>query len=320
MKKEKIISVLIAAATTISALTLTASAGWIHEGDTPLIDVTPSVNKKIVRDGGTYLIDNNGDRISGIAYGDFRYRDEFRYDMRMAEFDENGDFDRFYNGFTKDKYGKRYYAEGIRAYGWRKIGGNWYHFDRETGYMDTGRVKICDVSYVFDKSGKWTGKVGKNGLCPEDFSIGIQSNLGGAGFSSDNTICYGETTENEMYSVDIKISKRDRQALYCMLLESNAIDNSVKNIDNKYFNKRISEYVTDEISTEETISPRVYTINTIVDGKSYEFKFDLDAYQIIHFDQDALDVSFLYESVQSFHNWLYERNKPDTSVELIMYD
>lgn len=320
MKFGKIISAVLASAAAFAAVTSSVSAGWVREGDTPLIDTTTSANKKIVRDGGIYLVDKDGNRISGLAYGDFRYHDELRYDLRMAEFDENGSFDGYYNGFTKDNYGKRYYVKGVRAYGWRKIGGNWYHFDRETGYMDIGKTKICGVTYVFDENGKWTGRVGKSGLCPEDFSLNIKLNLGGSGFSSDGTIYYGETVENGMYSADVKISNRDRQIIYCMLVESNAVDNSEKLIDYDYYSNRVFEYIPEGFGIEETEPVSVYTINANVDGESYEFVFNLDAYQIVHFDQDALDVSFLYESVQSFYNWLYDRNKPDSSVEMLTFE
>ena len=186
--------------------------------------------------------------------------------------------------------------------------------------MDIGKTKICGVTYVFDENGKWTGRVGKSGLCPEDFSLNIKLNLGGSGFSSDGTIYYGETVENGMYSADVKISNRDRQIIYCMLVESNAVDNSEKLIDYDYYSNRVFEYIPEEFGIEETEPASVYTINANVDGESYEFVFNLDAYQIVHFDQDALDVSFLYESVQSFCNWLYDRNKPDSSVEMLTFE
>ena len=48
---------------------------------------------------------------------------------------------------------KRYYTRGERAYGWKKINGYWYHFNTKSGYMDTGRTKICGSVYEFDENG-----------------------------------------------------------------------------------------------------------------------------------------------------------------------
>ena len=245
-------------------LAVNASAVYIPEGYTPVYDITPTVEgsltDKFIDEGGGhgrteyYYLDKNGEIVTGcsLLYIDRSYEDDLCADMRMRSVDKvTGKITGYYTGFTKNSKGKRYYISGERIYGWYKIGNYWYHFD-ENGYADTGRTKICGAYYTFDKSGKWTGRVSKNGVAPEDFTFSFIT--WGSAFDTDGYIYYGDGAENEeddfkRYETQVKFSGRDRQIFYCMLLESGFGDGKAYDFGGAYLSEKAEE-ITEKSGSE----------------------------------------------------------------------
>ena len=56
------------------------------------------------------------------------------------------------NGWVENKYGKKYYRNGVMLTGQRKVGTNYYYFSKN-GYMKTGWRKINDNYYYYKKNG-----------------------------------------------------------------------------------------------------------------------------------------------------------------------
>lgn len=327
MKKSKLITAFLTAVTAASMLSATASAGYIPEGYTPVYDITPTVEgslqDKFIDEGGGfgrteyYYLDKDGKVVTGrsLLYIDRSYEDDMGVDMRMRTVDkQTGKITGYYTGFTKSKAGRRYYVSGERIYGWYKVGSYWFHFD-EKGYADTGRTKICGAYYTFDEKGRWTGKVSKNGIAPEDFAFSFTT--WGSAFDTDGYIYYGEGAEDEeavgfkRYEAQVKFSGRDRQIFYCMLLESGFADGKDYDFGYTYVCEKegeIAEKSGKEIYMSVTEHETVYTLKYTLNGKSGSVKFGFDSRQIAHIDKDCFSAYRLAKSAGDYRTY-YLYNK-----------
>lgn len=301
MKMRKILS--LALAVTVMALTaIPVNAGMITA------DTAPFDAKGIVQAyryyEGDYYGDKDGNRLNGLIYADLSYPDEIGSRLRMVKF-EDGQEKSTYTGFTKSAAGKRYYDCGERAYGWRRINGEWYHFDTYTGYMSTGRTKICGTNYLFGADGKWTGKLSKSGFAPKNFTLSFYSPNAKIGFNTGaRKLFYGDT-EVGTAEGNIKMSARDRQVLYCMLLESGIESLSGSAFDEQYIIKcmeKFSEYAyyTSEPAVE-------YKVTANINGQTMEFTYYTDAEQLAAIDDASFRSTMLFREYQRFYNELEKK-------------
>lgn len=284
----------------------TAEAGVIDKCESPSFDTKGIVQAyRYVQPEGIFYGDKDMNRLDGLVYADLSYPDEIRSDLRLAKY-KDGQRESFYTGFTKSSRGKRYYINGERAYGWHKIKNNWYHFDTYTGYMSVGRTKICGTAYVFDKNGKWTGKLSKDGLAPSDFSLTFFSPNAKCGFDTkDSKIFYGDT-ESGTAEGKIKLSSRDRQVLYCMVLESGIENYSGTVFDEEYILKAAAQFG-DEYEYELTGPTIQYDISAAMNGQSYSVQYTKDISQITAADKNAFNSDQLYSKCFAFFNELKQK-------------
>lgn len=332
MKKLRVLTALLSAATAISALSFTASAGYIKDDNTPCYDISPSVKGEIRRVSeqtgeytasvSYYYYDENDNIVKnkGLLYIDYSSPDEIGYNMRMVNVEKStGKLKGDYTGFTSSSDGRRYYDSGRRVYGWYKVGKSWYHFDKN-GYADTGRVKICGSYYTFDEKGKWTGKVSKKGLAPDDFSLSFSNGL--SSFNTDGYIYYGSDWDDNKYEKTVKLSARDRQAIYCMFLESGFSENEEYNYE--YLSDKISEYTkdceNDALLFSESTPTIIKSAEITCGEKSFKISFSDDCEQITHFDESSFRAFTLVENLSDYRTkYLYTKH-PKPKADYIMLD
>ena len=333
MKLRKLTALFLAAVTAAS-LSVSASAGYVKEGTTPLIDIKQSVKGEFRREnpdgtGHAHLYNEKGEIIKGksLVYLDLSSKYELAFRMRMHRFDkETGQFTaKTYTGFTKDKKGRRYYDKGVRIIGWYKIGNSWYHFNKN-GYADTGKVKIAGVRYTFDEKGKWTGKVAKSGLAPKDFNLEIKGSLGSYGFSTDGVLSYGQTYDG-LYTTDIKMSKIDKQVFWSMYQESGMEALNGTAITEKYLYDVTfkSDYLKDAPETLEVMGSSEpssnYTIKATINGKEAIIIYEPDVgHQLIHFDETAYKFHNLTTNLLGYYSTLRAKYPPAEGTEFATYD
>ncbi len=332
MKKSRILTVLLTAATMASMLSATAHATYIKDGDTPIIDLKPSVAGELksteINLGNGHgeivkcYVDEKGKPVTGrsIIYFDNSNKNEVGSDMRMIKVDkETGELDSWYTGFTKNSKGRRYYSGGKRIYGWYKVGDYWFHFD-EKGYADTGRTKICGAYYTFDEYGRWTGKVSRSGAAPEDFKLEISDIHGMGSFDTDGYIFYGEDYDGKKYEADVKFSARDRQIMYCMFLESGF--EAGKKTELGY--GEIDDYlegVKEDITVWETEPAFGFVIKATVDGKTAEIRYDDVCKQVMHVNEDCFNAYNFAESLFSYKmKTLYKKFPQPENVDWVMLE
>lgn len=294
---------------------VTAYADYDPDDDYDYIDDAEHYEYFYDRNGnpltGLYYgyIDRN---LNGMDYGDDNYEGYNDRMLRMRKFFSDGQFDRFYTGYIKDKNGKRYYDNGRRVTGWYKTKDGWRHFDAD-GYMSVGKTKICGVNYYFGEDGVWTGNFGKNGKVPDDFSVRIEEmNLGGFDsgklkilyteaftFDDNGEMLSGKTTQ------DIKISKKDKQILYSMFCESGLSDVTLpERLDKEYLqvfmdkNNKDGKYYC-------TNGDDRYTLTVTAGGKTYSVEYsDSLIGQTASRDKTAGAVISLSDSLKYYHNVL----------------
>ncbi len=334
MKLRKL-TALFLTAITAATLSISASAGYVKEGTTPLIDIKPSVKGELRREnpdgtGRAFLYNEKCGIITGksIAYLDMSDSNALGFDMRMYCFDkETGQFlAKPYTGFTKDSKGRRYYYNGERVIGWFNVGNSWYHFGKN-GYADTGKVKIGGAKYTFDDKGRWTGKVSKSGLAPKDFSLSIAGSLGGKGFSTDGVLCYGEKEAGGKYNVDIKLSKRDKQVFWSICEENGIEELNGISVNDSYISKNImnSDYLKDapdELEMAGECDPSVtYAVKVTANGKKITVEYEPEAAdQLIHFDETAYKINNITSNIYNYYQSILCVKYPrDESIEMALY-
>ncbi len=324
MKKSKITAFLLSAVATAQALTCTASAGYIKEGDTPLYDITPTVEGEIrsvdIPDADEknsfsvyyFYYDKNGNKVTdkSLLYIDHSRSDSFEFDMRMRIVDKKtGRLRGNYTGFTKSNKGRRYYSNGERLYGWHKIDNSWYHFN-DNGYADTGRVKICGAYYTFDKNGRWLNKVSRNGLAPKDFFVEARTPV--RSYNTNGYIHYGYDMETESdVEKNVKFLSADKQIFYCMFLESGFEHGKKYTFEWDYPEKITKNYLDgkENINCSYGTMPVMDYVTTIsYGGKTTEILYNFDNTVINHIDINALSAYRLTSGLQFFrYNALYKK-------------
>ncbi len=329
MKKSRLITTFLSVFTAVSTFGTTVSATYIKENDTPVIDLKPSVAGELKRteidlgNGNGRIaqcyVDEKGNPVTGksLIYFDNSNENEVGSDMRMIKVDKKtGELESWYTGFTKSSKGRCYYNFGTRVYGWYKVGNYWYHFD-ENGYADTGRTKICGAYYTFDKNGKWTGKVSKNGVAPKDFSLEVSDIHGMSSFDTEGNIYYGSDWDGKKYTADVKFSARDKQVIYCMFLESGfetggnvklgfgEIENYMKDVE-------------EDILAWETEPAFGFVIKATVGGKTAEISYDEVCRQVMHVNEDCFNAYNFAESLSDYKtNTLYKKFPKPENVDWV---
>lgn len=308
---KKIISFIAAAACTASiAQTAFAWDGSIK----PVVDTGGAVQIYSVSEQDEddpnvsrfFYCDKDGNHLNGLVYGDFADENELAPKLLMADFDDGKA--NFVYGFTKNSKGKRYYTRGERAYGWKKIGGYWYHFDVKSGYMDTGRTKICGAVYTFDEKGRWQNRVSKSGLAPEDFSLRVTGAIRNGFDTSEKKLYYG-WAGGSVAEANVKISPRDRQILWCMFLESGFELGGKESFDWKYMDNFCEETLPKDsgYSLYGSDPEVVHTITVTAGGKTATVKYNTDAAQIALLDEKAYHAQLLENQYWAYFRELEEK-------------
>lgn len=294
----------------------TAEAGIIDKCENPSFDTKGIVQAyRYEQPDGYFYGDKDMNRLDGLVYADFSSSYVIGSDLRLTKF-KDGQRESVYTGFTKSSHGKRYYISGERVYGWHKIKNNWYHFDTYTGYMSVGRTKICGTAYVFDENGKWTGRLGKGGLAPSDFSLTFFSPSAKCGFDTkDSKIFYGDT-EAGTAEGKIKLSSRDKQVLYCMILESGIENYSGTVFDEQYILKAAAQFG-DEYEYELTEPTIQYDISTNLNGQRCSVQYTKDISQITAANKNAFDSDQLYNKCFAFFNELKQKYPYSGEYEIL---
>lgn len=340
MKNSRIVLSFLSVFTAVTALSSTASAVYVKEGDTPVFELTSTVEgelKTVYTDLGggkgkitTYYVDKDGDPVTGysVLYVDASDKNELSSDMVMYRIDsKTGEVKEKYTGFAKNTKGRRYYKNGKRIYGWYKIEKKWYHFN-EDGYADTGRTKICGTYYTFDKKGKWTGKVSSKGLAPKDFSFKL-SIAGLKSFDTKGNIYYGSGWDADGnysdYEKKIDFSAGDRQIIYCMFLESGFEEGKNYNFDTKWLDKAVSSYTKNsgnkELSAYSTRPVIDYTVTVTCNKKTSRIVFNEDSVQMIHVNKECFNAYVLTKNLKSYYtDFLIEKFPAPETIDWEMLD
>lgn len=295
---KKIISFIVAAACTASiAQTAFAWDGSIKTVvDTGKVVQIYSVSEPHEDDPNhlsSFYCDKDGNHLNGLMYGNFAGEYELYPNLLLADFKDGKA--NFVYGFTKNSKGKRYYTRGERAYGWKKINGYWYHFDVKSGYMDTGRTKICGAVYTFDEKGRWQNRVSKSGLAPEDFSVKVTGAIRNGFDTSEKKLYYG-WAGGSVAEANVKISPRDRQILWCMFLESGFEAGAETIIDLESVRDFLEKSMPDLDGVYYASDPKlVSTIKVTAGSLTSEITYDQDVAQAALLDENA------------YHAWLLEK-------------
>lgn len=323
---KKIIAFAAAAVFSATVLSCTVCAGYVDDWET-VVDKSglvqayrvelPDENDPTL--GTVYYADKNYKKLNGLLYANMAYPDSTAPKFLMVEFDD-GNIKQYVSGFTKSSEGKRYYINGERAYGWHKIKGHWYHFNTKNGYMDTGKTTICGAVYTFDKNGRWTYRVSKDGIAPKDFSVRF---IGGPSNGFDTTekkLFYG-LNENGTAEASVKISARDRQILWCMYLESGFEQGSSEVFDEKYIYSFCESFFDpeDEFGVYSSEPEIVYDITVNVGDTSAKIEYNTDSDQIALIDEKTFRADLLYNGYRRYFAELEEKY-PYTGEPLMMLE
>lgn len=320
---KKITALIAAAVSAAAVLSCTVSAGYTDDWET-VVDKSELI-QALLDESDPYIstvayTNEKGERLSGLLYANLAYPDSIAPNFRLTEFD-NGMIKQYVTGFTKSSKGKRYYIRGERAYGWHRINGYWYHFDTESGYMDTGKTTIGGSVYSFDEKGRWTYRVSKDGLVPKDFSVRFISN-GGRGFDTgEKKIFYGYGESGSTAEASAKISARDRQILWCMYLESGFEQGSSETFNENYIYDFCESFFEPNVEFDVYSSEpeTVYTITVNIGDTSANIDYNTDADQIALIDEKTFRADLLYSGYSRYLSELEEKY-PYTGEPLMTYE
>ena len=150
--KKRVLCAMGLAAAMVSGMTITATAGWSHDGA-----------------NWYYYHDRSGDMITDewMKSGDFYYYlghdgkmvinslidDLYYVDVNGARVTNSWQYLYGTDGWDEDEAGWRYFTSSGKMYqdGMKEIDGAWYYF--EDGVMKTGWMEIGDYTYYFRDSG-----------------------------------------------------------------------------------------------------------------------------------------------------------------------
>lgn len=165
---------------------------------------------EFVLDTDRYYFDENG-----VAYDGKVTLDEVE-----LEFD-NGQIVDGYTGFVKKSNGNTYrYENGVMTHGWYQEGGNWYHFNTETGVMNTqthvwpdAQARSKNAYFDFGEDGKllrgyaspsyyyWPGQQDNQVICLPHANAWVKN-----GYDPDPEAWY-RTNDTGHYVTDPKLPK-----------------------------------------------------------------------------------------------------------------
>lgn len=263
-----------------------------------------------------FYTDKDGSHLNGRLYGDFSDENSLAPKLLLADFKDGAAY--FADGFTKNSKGRRYYTRGERAYGWKKINGCWYHFDINSGYMDTGRTKICGSVYEFDENGKWTNRLSKSGFAPKDFSVSFTGGWGGGFDTAEKKIYYGKTLDGTAEEA-VKIPAADKQILWCMYLESGFEHGSDVLFDFECMQDFLKKSIPDADGEYYTSVPQLVSrIKVSAEEMTTEITYDSDVSQIALLNKEIYHGWLLEKQYMEYYREL-EKNYPYTSDEEIFY-
>ncbi len=262
--------------------------------------------------------------LNGMDYGEENFSGLNDSRKRMIELGSDGLFLGVYSGYTTNAEGKRYYIYGKRVYGWVKTKDGWRHFDRD-GYMSTGKTEICGANYYFDDDGVWTEKYSKSGKAPEDFNIEYRVNSFGnsIGFNTEKSEIYYEECDTVIdgvtkygdTTVNAKISNADKQALYCMFLESGiSEENMPAELDEKYLYDFMDKHNKDEngyIKKFREKADYCYSVTVSADGKTYSLSFYDFICQLASMDEASGAAVFFADGLEYYY-YVLEEKYPQT--------
>lgn len=257
--------------------------------------------------GRVYYADKDGNKLNGKRlYGNFADDYSPAPTLLLADFEDGSAH--FVTGFTKGSGGRRYYTRGERAYGWKKIGGYWYHFDTKTGYAATGKTKICGYTYEFDGKGRWLNCVSKSGKAPADFSVSFNMPVS-KGFDTAKKRLYHGRTLSGYPEAKIKIPAADRQILWCIYLESGFETGTEEVFNEKYINSFFKELFPKKsgYSIYGSDPEEVYETTVSVGGKTSEIRYNTDTEQIALLDEKAFRASLLNKQYREYYIELKEK-------------
>lgn len=298
--KKAAAALALTAFTAVNTLACPVSAVKVKDGYETAIDMSGVVQAYHNNDkNGKYYTDKDGSRLDGYFFCDLSYPDEPEANLKYAEFRDGTLVSSDYTGFTKSSKGKRYYINGRRVYGWCKIGGGWYHFDTYNGLMSVGKTNVCGTDLVFDKNGRWSGKIPEDADISELFDLKVygSNNYGFSAAVDADEIYYGSIAMGEIHGIT-DISKEDNYILYLMLLESGFTDSGKLNFDEKYVSNFLEEYASDgkyghmlgeyDTTWQITVLPDGLSAEDENSSVKIDIFCDLDAERISHLDRDAL--------------------------------
>lgn len=311
---KKIIAFAAAAVFSATVLSCTVCAGYVDDWETVvdksgLVQVYESKeqDKDDPSTGHVFYTDKDNNKLNGRMYANFSDAYSVAPNFLLVEF-KDGTNIKYVSGFTKSSKGKRYYINGERAYGWHKIKGHWYHFNTKNGYMDTGKTTIGGAVYTFDKNGRWTYRVSKDGLAPKDFSVSFKG-TGCDGFDTKEKKLYYGQNEDGTAETSIKISARDRQILWCMYLESGFEQGGSEVFDEKYIYSFCESFFDpeDEFGVYSSEPEIVYDITVNVGDTSAKIEYNTDSDQIALIDEKTFRADLLYNGYSRYRAELEEK-------------
>ena len=311
---KKIIAFAAAAVFSATVLSCTVCAGYVDDWETVvdksgLVQVYESKeqDKDDPSTGHVFYTDKDNNKLNGRMYANFSDAYSVAPNFLLVEF-KDGTNIKYVSGFTKSSKGKRYYINGERAYGWHKIKGHWYHFNTKNGYMDTGKTTIGGAVYTFDKNGRWTYRVSKDGLAPKDFSVSFKG-TGCDGFDTKEKKLYYGQNEDGTAETSIKISARDRQILWCMYLESGFEQGVSEFFDEKYIYSFCESFFDpeDEFGVYSSEPEIVYDITVNVGDTSAKIEYNTDSDQIALIDEKTFRADLLYNGYSRYRAELEEK-------------
>lgn len=311
---KNLIAFAAAAVSSAAILSCTVCAGYVDDWET-VVDKSglvqayrvelPDENDPTV--GTVYYADKNNKKLNGLLYANMAYPDSTAPKFLMVEFND-GNIKQYVSGFTRSSEGKRYYIKGERAYGWHKIKGHWYHFNTKNGYMDTGKTTIGGAVYTFDKNGRWTYRVSKDGIAPKNFSVNFMG-TGSDGFdTAEKKLFYG-WNENGTAEASVKIPARDRQILWCMYLESGFEQGSSEVFDDDYMTDFCKNFfpADSEVVAYSSLPEIVYDITVNVGDTSAKIEYNTDSDQIALIDEKTFRADLLYNGYRRYFAELEEK-------------
>ncbi|MCH5193621.1 MAG: hypothetical protein J1F11_06645 [Oscillospiraceae bacterium] len=234
------------------------------------------------------------------------------YPVRIEQKEKNG-FDLSDNILTKtDKSGTygytgkvkiggktKFYDNGIRWTGWRKIKDKWYYFDPDNdGIMAEGKAKTSLGYYYLDEDGAWNGKLSKSAKYPDDFdfmmSDYVAESMSGCEINTFEGLIKVPDMYNDDHSRKIKLSKKDKQIFYDVIMNCN-----LSEIKDGLYWRYLYEINADSFGEDESVAGDVtdaneYTTKFTANGKTYEIHGGYEMYWYYSYENSTEVRDYAY--------------------------